>query len=146
MPINLPDPVKIRIPGLLYGLSFDAARVLYASMDMTGQLWVSDGGSPIRLEKGRSDMTAISRLAFSPDGTRAVGVSWKEASVWDTRTGKLLLTFECDADVMAMSPITLSPDGSKVLIANRDNTVRVYATTREGFLDGAKRLLGRLHK
>lgn len=140
-PLSLPDPVMVKVPGFLYGLSFDAARVLSASTDTTGQIWVSDGGSPVPLEKGPGDMTAISRFAFSADGTRAAGVSWKEASVWDTRTGKLLLTFDCDAD--ASIPITLSPDGSRLLIAGRDSTVRVYPTSREDFVGVAKRLSGR---
>jgi WD40 repeat protein len=147
IPTSLPDPVKVKVPGFMYGLSFDAGRVLFASMDTTGQTWVSDGGSPVRLEKRPDDMTPIFRFVFSADGTRAAGVSWKGASVWDTRSGKLLLTFECDADEGPMvgptNPITFSPDASKLLIASRDNTVRVYPTSREAFMGAAKRLLGR---
>lgn len=149
VPTRLPSPSKDSAPGYPHGLSFaspltfDATRVLGVQGDDFGQIWVLGGNSPVRLERRRGDMSGPFRVVLSADGTRVAAVSWKEARVWDARSGKLLLVFECDLEVDLKYTVSLSPDGSKLLIAGKDNTVRIYPTSREDFLRAARLLLGR---
>jgi WD40 repeat protein len=99
--------------------------------------------SPVRLEKAEIASSFDLQFTFSADGTRVAAVSGGEARVWDTGSGKLLVAFKDDIQTNWVRLLSLSPDGSKLLIAGKDNTVRIYPTSREDFLEVAKHLLGR---
>ena len=99
--------------------------------------------SPVRLEKAEIASRFDLQFTFSADGTRLAAVSGGEARVWDTRSGKLLVAFKDDIQNNWARLLSLSPDGSKLLIAGNDNTVRIYPTSREDFLRVARRLMGR---
>ncbi len=142
-PIQLASS-SIGLPtGILLSFTFNGPRLLAVTVDATGQLWMSGGNSLVRLEGGAGAMMGIYRGTFSADGTRAAAVSLREARVWDTRSGKLLVAFKCDPDVHSRNPVALSSDGSKLVITGRDNTVRIYPTSREAFFRVVRRLSGR---
>jgi WD40 repeat protein len=142
--IQLPSSGITRPPGDLKSFLLDGTRMLTVTEDDTGQLWVSGSGSSVHLQGWRGGKQGMVRAALSADGTRAIALSGKEVRVWDARSGKFLVSFECDVEVGSLIyPFSLSPDGSKLVITARDNTVRVYPTSREGFLGAARRLLGR---
>ena len=136
--------VSIKMPpGRIHGFSLVGTRMLAVSEDETGQLLVSDDGSLVRLEGWQSEKPGSVRVVFSADGTRAAALSGRRVWVWDTHTGKLLVAFECDVDMVSGIPFSLSPDGSKFIIGGRGYTVRIYPTSREDFFRVARRLLGR---
>jgi WD40 repeat protein len=109
-------------------------------------LWEQGATKSVRMEGLQSTLRLQRsfRITFSADRTRAAAiVAGTEARVWDTRSGKLLMVFPCEAEALAAQPLSLSPDGSKLLIAGKDHTARIYPTSPEGFLKAARRLLGR---
>ena len=63
--------------------------------------------------------------------------------VWDAHSGKLIVNIECNPEVTARHPISFSSDGSKLLVAEKDNTVRIYPTSRQAFIEISRRLLGK---
>jgi WD40 repeat protein len=106
-------------------------------------VWRRGAKTGVRLEGLQSIFFKRYHGAFSADGTRTAIVTGTEARVWDTRSGNLLMTFPCEADMLAGRPLSLSPDGSRLLIVGKDHTARIYPTSPEGFLGAARRLLGR---
>jgi WD40 repeat protein len=142
-PIRLSSSGIKRPAGPFRAFLLDGARMLTVTEDDTGQLWVSGSSSPVRLEGRRGDKRGTVRVVLSADGTRVAAVSWREARVWDTRSGKLLVAFECELEMTLGNPVSLSSDGSKLLVTGRDHTVRIYPTSREDFLGVARRLLGK---
>jgi WD40 repeat protein len=64
-------------------------------------------------------------VAWSPDGTRiASGEHDSTIQVWDTRTGKRLLTYQGHSNqVLALA---WSPDGTRIASGSFDNTVQVW--------------------
>ncbi|HVQ38214.1 MAG TPA: TIR domain-containing protein [Pyrinomonadaceae bacterium] len=142
--IQLPSSKIARPPGHLKSFLLDATRMLTVTEDDTGQLWVSGNGSHVHLKGWRGGKQGMVRAALAANGTRAVALSGKEVRVWDARSGEFIVSFECDVEVGSLTyPFSLSPDGFKLVIAASNNTVRVYPTSREGFLRAAKRLAGR---
>lgn len=144
-PIRLAASDVTRPPGPLRGFTFEGGQALVVTEDDTGRLWVSGKSSGVLLEGSEGGPHGSFRAVFSGDRMRVAGFLGKEARVWDARSGKLLVAFECDMDMSGFSrtPLSLSPDGSKLLVAGRDHTARLYPTSREGFLQAAKRLVGR---
>jgi WD40 repeat protein len=141
-PIRLSTPSVIRLPGPLRGFSFDGTRMVTVTEDGAGQMLVSGGNLPVRLKQWPRDTVGQGYFILSANGARAAGITQSKAWVWDTRSGELLLSFEWDL-YLAPGTVSLSSDGSKLIIAGKDNTVRIYPTSREGFLRAARRLLGR---
>jgi len=140
-PIRLASAVIARPPGLLLKYLFDGTRLLTLTQDEAGDLWVSGRNLPVHLEMRKGDPSPF-LVAFSADGTHVADVS-RKVRVWDTRSGKLLVTFEAAGIIDSSIPFSLSPDGSKLVIGSSDHTVRIYPTSQADFLGAAKRLLKR---
>ena len=67
----------------------------------------------------------VRTAAFSPDGTRIVTTSDdKTARVWDSATGKLLLTLSGHKG--ALWDAAFSPDGKRIVTASSDNSAREW--------------------
>lgn len=142
-PIRLPSNSLGVPPGSLHGISPDGTRMLLATPDNTLQLWRPGRARPVRLERGQIEAPGHIRHAFSADGTRVAVLSSRAARVWDARSGKLLLAFKGESGAGWGQLVSLSADGSKLLVADKDHTARIYPTSREDFLRVAQRLLGR---
>ncbi|MET0646716.1 MAG: TIR domain-containing protein [Pyrinomonadaceae bacterium] len=135
-----------RGPGyVLSGSSAGGALMLVDTLRDGVHVWERGATKGVRLEGLQSNLYLYRsfRTSFSADGTRVAVVTNTEARLWDAHSGKLLMAFPCEADASAVHPVSLSPDGSKLLIAGTDHTARIYPTSPEGFLVAAKRLLGR---
>lgn len=134
---DLGDP-----PGSRHHFSPDGTLLLLW-VDGALHVWRRGEAHPVRLERAEFDSRFGIQTAFSADGTRVATISSREARVWDARSGKLVLSFKDEVQANWDRLMSLSPDGSKLLIAGKDNTARIYPTSREGFLGAARRLLGR---
>lgn len=67
-------------------------------------------------------------VIFSPDGTRVLtGSEDGTACLWETTTGKLLITFSGHSH--PVDSVAFSPDGTMVLTGSRDWTARLWETT-----------------
>jgi WD40 repeat protein len=147
-PIRLSPSGLNRGPGyVLSGSSSGGALMFVDTLDNSVHVWKQGATKSVRLEGLRHNLSLsrpLFRATFSADGTRAAVVTDTEARVWDARSGKLLMVFPCETDASALlHPLSLSPDGSKLLIAGKDHTARIYPTSPEGFLGVTRRLLGR---
>jgi WD40 repeat protein len=73
--------------------------------------------------RGHTDL--VRSVAWSPDGTRIASASNdRTVQVWDSRTGKPLLTYRMHQDqVLAVS---WSPDGRRIVSASKDGTAQVW--------------------
>jgi WD40 repeat protein len=68
---------------------------------------------------------AVSMLALSADGTRAVSASrGATADVWDVRTGQILRTLE--GHTKAIQAVQITSDGTRAVTAAGDRTLRVW--------------------
>lgn len=142
-PIRLSSSGPSEPPGPMHSLSPDGALMLISAVN-TLQVWRRGEASPVLLEKVEVDSRfGIQSAAFSADGTRVAVISGREAWVWDTRSGKLLVALKDDVQANWDRLMSLSPDGSRMLIACKDYTVRIYPTSRQALLGAAGHLLGR---
>jgi WD40 repeat protein/serine/threonine protein kinase len=74
---------------------------------------------------------AAGRLRFSPDGRRLASGSFdKTVKVWDTATGRELLTIDTGG---RWTGVAFSPDGRRIASVGRDRTVKIWdaATGKE---------------
>lgn len=141
-PIRLSSSGLGEPPGRIGHYSPDGKLVLVGVGDVL-HVWRPGEARPARLERVEFSSRFDVQSVFSADGARVALISGREARVWDTRSGKLLVTFKDEVQANWNRLLSLSADGSKMLIACKDNTARIYPTSREGFLTVAKHLLGR---
>ncbi len=94
-----------------------------ASGDWSVHLWDAETGALVR-DIGEHDGSAISSLAFSPDGTLLACGSRDTARIWNVESGQLLYTFT--GHTASVNSISFSPDGKQVATGSSDETVRVW--------------------
>jgi len=69
--------------------------------------------------------TAITSVAFSPDGRYALSGSWDNTlKLWDISNGREIRTFKGHSD--DVQAVTFSPDGKYALSGSNDKTVRLW--------------------
>jgi WD40 repeat protein len=68
---------------------------------------------------------AVTSVAFSPDGTRALtGSQDNTAKLWDATTGKEILSLP--GHTQEVTSVSFSPDGQNVLTSSRDGTAIIW--------------------
>lgn len=96
-------------------VSADSSQVLLGCTDTQARLWSLTGNKLIQTYTGHPNV--IDCVGFLAGGTRVFS---KDASgggrIWETATGKPLKTF---SKLPATTPITLSPDGSRLVSENQ---------------------------
>lgn len=113
-------------------ISPDSKQIAIAGANTQIQLWDARTGKHLRgLEKHPYQMRGI---AFTPDGKRLVGGGGdfygrrKERTgdvfVWDAETGKRVL--ELEGHTGRVHSVQLNADGTRLVTASSDNTVRVW--------------------
>src|SRR4029453_15068699 len=85
----------------------------------TVKLWDAQSGQTIqslRVEEGD-----LRKVSFSPDGKLLAGVA-SQFKVWDTRTGREVLTLKGHAPMSA----DFSPDGKQLITTQFDGAIRFW--------------------
>jgi WD40 repeat protein len=104
------------------------AAAVGAAGAVTVRLWdVADGREHLALptEVLTTEMGAIWRTTFSPDGTRlATALGDKIVRIWDARSGHQILTLKGHTN--RVDAVTYSPDGALLATASADGTVRTW--------------------
>ncbi len=97
----------------------ETERVLLVSM--------GDGKTLLKDEPSEAEINP-STLGFSADGTKAVIAYWNgTASIWDTRTGKLIKRTEYVEDIeSALFSFAISDDGKLLVGGHRDTGVSMW--------------------
>ena len=107
----------------------DGSRVLTGSNDVAAmpehdtiaRLWdVASATLIATLENSSS----VSEVGFSPDGTLALTASFKEARLWDSKTGMPILTLEGHSHFVTAAKF--SSDGRILLTGSDDKTARLW--------------------
>jgi WD40 repeat protein/serine/threonine protein kinase len=100
----------------------DERRVLTGD-ESTVRLWDVESGKQIRPMLGHA--TAVSSVAFSPDGRYAASGSHdKTVRLWDAETGQELHRFVGHRGVVER--VAFSPDGQRILSGSGDKTLRLW--------------------
>ena len=117
---------------------------LLASADNDGlvRVWDMDGQEGERLLLTLpGHKSAVSAVAFSPDGHTIASASANQIRVWDTETGQPLYTLPGHTRVVL--DIEFSPDGSRLASASADGTVRLFVLPIEELVELARSRLTR---
>jgi WD40 repeat protein len=150
--INLRSPGQVQLSPQILGsvrkdlhplawLGSASVRLVIGSIEEPLQIWEPHRAHALTLEGSRGYATG--NAAFSADGTRVAAATEKEIRVWDTGSGKSVVVLALDPDLTADPPVALSFDGSRLIVAGKDHTARVYPTRSRDFFELALRLLSR---
>ncbi|HEV2987632.1 MAG TPA: hypothetical protein VG759_04275 [Candidatus Angelobacter sp.] len=118
--------------------SREGPLVLSANGNRPAQVWNVSNGQLVATLKRPSDNVRIA--GFSPDSQRVFTISFcpkndiscleQPVRVWDTSSGRLLATLRGPtknaASAVNVVSALFSPDGQRILTANRDKTARVW--------------------
>jgi WD40 repeat protein len=113
-------------PSPARALAFDAVgRLLIGERDGSASIWTVANGSATLDQQLRGHAAAVNSVAFSGDGTlAATGSADGTARVWDTKTGRSLLTLRGDTDSVVAAGFDAS--GERVVTASSDGSVRIW--------------------
>lgn len=105
-----------------FGRSHDGKTIGMGAPDGQVSVWSNDGKMQGMV---KCLPEALNALAFSPDGSRFVGVNWgSEACIWDSRSGQLVRRL--DGLTSGGSGCAYSPDGRWIALALKTGWVGVW--------------------
>lgn len=121
---------------LVYGLAFspDSTKLAVSSglslgSDNVIRVWDVTSGQIIHELHGYPEFSEVTRVAFSPDGTKLASVGGGDGALrlWDTATGETIYTKTLTAPVLG---VAFSVDGSVLAVAGGygDSTIHLYET------------------
>jgi WD40 repeat protein len=120
---SLPLHVLRGHAGPVRSVRFDrrGAALVTSSFDGTVRIWRADGtGAPTLLQGG----TAVSSMAVREDGAVAAGFEDAQVRVW--RPGEASTPTLLKGHRAAVTQVSFSRDGSRLLSASRDGTARIW--------------------
>ena len=103
--------------------------ILLSGLSLYGQNRPATHPSTPRLMLPKGHLDALTSAQFSPDGQLALTLSQSldlTAKVWNTQSGKLLLSLEGHS--RDISTANFSPDGDKIITADKGGVVKVWDT------------------
>src|SRR5262249_46641602 len=116
----LPTPQKAALVSLAYAPKGD---IVFAASDKTiVAAALPDGAVKLKFEH----VGPISAMTMSKDGARLAALADKTIKVWNAADGKEVGTLKLIADA---KEISLSPDGTRVLVGGADKFARVFDVT-----------------
>ncbi|HZT61278.1 MAG TPA: TIR domain-containing protein [Pyrinomonadaceae bacterium] len=119
-------------------------KVLLQKDDLGLEVWQSGDGKITELKDSESKDWEGEVLfsSWSCDGSKLVVIGKTGMiHVWDAANGRQLISIPFPAEDYPMNPVTLSPDGSSLIIVNTDGAARILPTTSTEFLNVANRIL-----
>lgn len=102
----------------------DGSRILAASEDGIATIWDARTGKRLAALKGLFPIEA----AFFPDSERILTAGAHRVCVWDACTGKEVAWLQREHG--AFTAAAFSPDGRRIVTANRDGAPRVWKQVR----------------
>ncbi len=114
-------------PLMQAAFSRDGRSIFTASQDGTLRRWHAVGAGEVRRFGGGYPNGTLSRMALSPDGSRALtggGTSDPALVLWDLTTGQIIRRLEGHTD--SVSAVAFSPDGTRGLSGSFDGTLREW--------------------
>jgi WD40 repeat protein/transcriptional regulator with XRE-family HTH domain len=109
-------------PGLVDKAVFspDGKFVLAGGNGIPTRMWDAQTGENVR----NFDTNGVRDVAFSPDGRYALSSGLRTPKLWDTQTGKELISFSGHTDFVF--DVAFSADSRLVLTGSKDGTARVW--------------------
>jgi WD40 repeat protein len=117
-----------------FALSPDGAQIVTVTIDPlidrgsgveNVRMAIWDARSGKYLSEINFSAGSIQRMKFSSDGTHLALGNGNEVWVWDTSSWQLIRIYSGHVDLV--EDLALTPDGTKILSASRDGTVRVWS-------------------
>jgi WD40 repeat protein len=96
----------------------------FAGVGPSVRIWEVDTGKELRILQHPGGVSAV---AFNRDGTRLASAGGKNVKVWDTKTGREVLSLGGHSWIV--SSVAYSRDGKRLASGSTDETVRVWDAT-----------------
>jgi WD40 repeat protein/transcriptional regulator with XRE-family HTH domain len=116
------SPFNTLIADISY--SPDGTKIAAASQD--GIVRIYDSATAKILIEFNANPGGIEQIAFSPDGGHLAIANDNGDIIYDTATGKIILTLAGHGDGIRSSGIAFSPDGKRIATTGNDATVKIW--------------------
>ncbi len=115
------------------GMTFSPNSESLMTVDFSGRVRIWDTREFVMDDSFERGPESIEDLIYTPDGSRVIGTTRRQVTLWDSETGRRLLTLDATSqpgDRIFSPQLAISADGQHLAGTQFDDTANVWSAVR----------------